>query len=146
VDVFLPVAQSDAATPAAARAPDAGPLKGLRLLLVDDDDQVRGATAGQLTDLGLIVVSAASGEEAVIVLDAGEVVELALLDFAMPGLNGIETALRIAERRPDTAITLMSGFAEAETLASLWAGRLISKPFSQADLIDALTAELNRKS
>ena len=145
VDIFLPVAQAGAAAPKSAPAPDATPLKGLALLLVDDDDQVRGATAAQLEEIGLKVHVAASGEEALAWLDAGGAPDMALLDFAMPGLNGVETASRIAERRPGAPITLMSGFAEAETLAALWTGRLLSKPFSPADLILALTAGLKAK-
>ncbi|MDQ0465900.1 signal transduction histidine kinase [Caulobacter ginsengisoli] len=146
VDVFLPVAEHGAAAPKTAPTPDAAPLKGLRLLLVDDDDQVRVAAAGQLEELGLTVHSAASGEAALAWLDEGGGIDLALLDFAMPGLNGVETARRIAERRPNAPITLMSGFAEAETLASLWTGRLVSKPFTVAELILALTAGLKVES
>jgi signal transduction histidine kinase len=142
VDIFLPVAEAGAAAPKSAPAPDAAPLKGLALLLVDDDDQVRAAAAAQLEEIGLKVHATASGEEALAWLDAGGALDMALLDFAMPGLNGVETARRIAERRPGAPITLMSGFAEAETLASLWTGRLLSKPFSPAELILALTAGL----
>ncbi len=146
VDVFLPVAEQSAAAPRAPLKPDAAPLQGLSLLLVDDDDQVRGATAGQLEEMGLTVQSAASGEEALAWLDGGGAVDLVLLDFAMPGLNGVETARRIHERRPEVPITLMSGFAEAETLASLWTGRLVSKPFTVAELVLALTAGLKVES
>jgi CheY-like chemotaxis protein len=142
VEVFLPVAEHGAAAPRPAPTPDAAPLKGLCILLVDDDDQVRGATAGQLEELGLSVHAAVSGEEALAWLDGGGKIDLALLDFAMPGLNGVETARRIAERRPDAPVTLMSGFAEADTLASLWTGRLLGKPFTLAELTLALTAGL----
>jgi signal transduction histidine kinase/CheY-like chemotaxis protein len=142
VDVFLPIAEHSAVAPKVAATPDAAPLKGLRILLVDDDDQVRGATAGQLEEMGLTVQAAASGEEALAWLDAGGEIDLALLDFAMPGLNGVETARRIAERRPAAPVALMSGFAEAETLASLWTGRLLAKPFTLGELTLALTAGL----
>ena len=62
-----------------------------RLLLVDDDDLVRETLTAQLEDLGLAVLVARDGAEALALLEAGEVVDAMVSDMSMPGINGVET-------------------------------------------------------
>lgn len=71
-------------------------LKGKRILVVDDVATNRMVAAGLLRTLGAEVLGAASGAEALKLLDESTV-DLVLLDMAMPGLNGFETFRRLRE-------------------------------------------------
>ena len=134
--VYLP--RADAVVPPASdrqREPDITGLKDLRLLLVDDDPAVRTVAAAMLRDLGCEVTEARDGEEAVSELRrAPDCAAAALIDFAMPGLNGGETAAALRVLRPDLPVVLMSGYADLEALAGAWSGPVLRKPFSRAEL------------
>jgi signal transduction histidine kinase/ActR/RegA family two-component response regulator len=141
VTIFLPKAESAVvAEEVSPTAPVA--LKGVRILLVDDDPDVRGVAAAMLADLGCRVTQAAGGQAALDVLGVGTEFDLALLDYAMPGLNGGETAQRIAARWPDLPVLLMSGFADAEALAAAWSGPMLHKPFGAGVLSAQVAAAL----
>ena len=141
VKVYMP----RAATLAAVRDPAStdhveAELTGLRVMLVDDDPDVRGVAIDMLSDLGCKVRYAATGEAALEELQADPAADLVLLDYAMPGLNGAETAAMIRERWPQMAVLLMSGFADADALSDAWSGPFLHKPFSGA----GLAAQLSR--
>lgn len=135
VKVFLPRAHNAVETPL-EQAAEPGPqdLSGLRILVVDDDPDVRNVTVALLTDLGCRVTEAASGLAAVRVAESGAVFDAALLDFAMPGMNGLEAAGAIMAAHPTLPVLIMSGFAESEALAGRWRGPLLHKPFTTANL------------
>jgi len=134
--VYLP--RADAAEQPASelqREPDVTVLKDLKLLLVDDDPAVRAVAADMLRDLGCQVTEAHDGEEAITALRrAPDHVAAALIDFAMPGINGGETAAALRVLRPELPVVLMSGYADLEALADAWSGPVLRKPFSRAEL------------
>jgi CheY-like chemotaxis protein len=134
--VYLPrahVAEQPASEP--EHEPDVAVLKDLALLLVDDDPAVRTVVAGMLHDLGCRVIEASGGEEAITALRcAPDPAAAALIDFAMPGLNGGETAAALRVLRPDLPVGLMSGYADLDALADAWSGPVLRKPFNRADL------------
>ena len=109
-------------------------LQGLRLLLVDDDADVRAVAAAMLRDLGCQVTEAADGDEAITRMRGTPVHEAALIDFAMPGLNGGQTATALRAVRPGLPVVLMSGYTDLDALADAWSGPVLRKPFSRADL------------
>lgn len=115
-------------------------LKGLRVLLVDDDPDVRTVSGQILEDLGCEVEAADSGEAALDLARGGVVFQAALIDFAMPGLNGGETARRLRTLSPGLPVVLMSGYANLNDLAETWAGPVLRKPFGA----QALGRELAR--
>ncbi|HZZ68793.1 MAG TPA: ATP-binding protein, partial [Phenylobacterium sp.] len=88
VKVYLPRAEAepDCAPETEKHAVRAG-AEDVRVLVVDDDSAVREVSAGMLGDLGYRVIEAGSGGAALDVLER-ERIELLLLDFAMPGMNG----------------------------------------------------------
>ena len=100
------------------------------VLLVDDDDMVRTIVEEQLCDMGLRVCALSGGAEALERLKATpDEFDMLLTDFAMPGMNGAETIDRAALIKPTLRFLLMTGFADAETLASLPADiEVIPKP------------------
>jgi signal transduction histidine kinase len=135
VKVYLPRAH---ATPAIPERPstdgaDAG-HKNLRVLVVDDDSAVREVTAGILLDLGYGVVEAGSGGAALEVLDRQGEIDLLLLDFAMPGMNGAEVAREVHARRPELPILFVTGYADTEALDVAGDDSILRKPFVEKDL------------
>lgn len=84
------------------------------ILLVEDQDLVRGIAHAALARRGYTVLEAASGEEALALAEqhAGSI-QLVLTDVVMPGMDGRELAGQIALRHPDVRILYMSGFASA---------------------------------
>ncbi len=143
VRVYLPRAAAlDAAPPTAPVAPDSTALKGLKVLLVDDDVGVRTVTAQMLKDLGCRVTTAESGEQALERIREDPDLQAALVDFAMPGLSGGETAAGLRWERADFPVVIMTGYADLEELAETWAGPVMHKPFTMADLARAMVGAI----
>jgi signal transduction histidine kinase/CheY-like chemotaxis protein len=129
VRVFLP--RSDAAVAVEPiLSGDILTLQGLRVLLVDDDPDVRKVTHQILEEMGCQVEAVDSGEAALELARKGAVFQAALVDFAMPGLNGGETARRLRDIEPGLPVVLMSGYADLNQLAGAWTGPVLHKPFS----------------
>ncbi len=132
--LYLP-STIEAAAPAPAPAARQDDGAG-RVLLVDDEPLVRAATADMLTDLGYNVIEAESAEAALLLLEAGTTVSALVTDHLMPGMSGTELARVAAERTPPLPALIISGFAEAEGVASALPS--LSKPFKRDDLAAAL--------
>jgi signal transduction histidine kinase len=144
VRIYLPVALAPAPiAPPTSAAPVALGLLGLTVLLVDDDAAVRDITAGLLSEAGMVALPAAAGQEALDLLQGGAKPDLALVDFAMPGLNGAETAARIVRTHPHLPILLMSGYMDTGAMGERWSGPVIAKPFTAQSLTNALAQALS---
>ena len=105
---------------------------------------MREVTAGILHDLGYGVVEAGSGGAALDVFDRNPAVDLVLLDFAMPGMNGAEVARELRARRPDVSILFASGYADIQTFGEeLSEDRLLKKPYRIADVAARIAAILS---
>ncbi len=89
-------------------------MSGEIILIVDDEESVRNSLAGVMKDEGYQVVTAASGREGIELLHENEP-SLALLDIAMPGMDGIETLGRLKEIRPDMPVIMITGHGTIET-------------------------------
>ena len=135
VRVYLPRAEALSLGEAAASAvADAQALKGLKVLLVDDDDHVRAVTVQMLRELGCKVIEAGGGATALEKMRQDLDIQAALVDFAMPGLNGGETAAGLRQERADLPVVLMTGYADLSELAQTWSGPVMHKPFTLVDL------------
>jgi CheY-like chemotaxis protein len=137
VDLYLPVA--DEVAPDKQRPhPDGMPAIGSRLcvLLIDDEELVRTATAEMIRDLGHSVVEASGAAEALARLDRGLKADVVVSDYKMPGIDGGEVARRIARTHPEIPVLLITGYAgPAEDMMDL---PRLAKPFGQADIAAAL--------
>jgi len=82
-----------------------------RLLLVDDEEIVRETLALELETEGYSVLPAASGAEALALLDASEAVDLVISDLSMPGMDGVSVIREAQRRRARLPAILLTGFA-----------------------------------
>ena len=108
----------------------------LCVLIVDDEELVRAMLAEMLCSRGCHVLTASEGRLAVDIVGR-QPVDLVLLDVRMPGLGGIETLKRIKSRKPDVAVTVLTGFGSVETAVDAMksgADDFLRKPFSQSAL------------
>ncbi|MBS7539511.1 response regulator [Ancylobacter lacus] len=136
VRVYLPRAAGrllPAAPDAAAASPEA-PAHHRTILLVDDDRAVRDVTSALLVELGYGVVAAGSGEEALALLRRDEPVDLLMVDYAMPGMNGAEVARAAAELRPGLPTLFITGYADLKALREIGEDRVVRKPFQDDEL------------
>ena len=114
-----------------------------RVLLVDDDELIRASMDTLLQVLGHTATVAACGEEAIRLLEAGDPVELVILDMNMPGLGGAGTLPRLRALRPELPVLLATGRADQIALDLVAAHphtALLAKPYS----LDQLQAMLAR--
>jgi two-component system, NtrC family, nitrogen regulation response regulator NtrX len=114
------------------------------ILVVDDEASILQSVEGILADEGFEVVSAADGKEA---LDKVEetLPDLVLLDIWMPGMDGIETLVKIKESYPYLQVVMMSGHGTIETAVKatkLGAYDFIEKPLSMDKLLHTVRKTL----
>ncbi|MCP3887647.1 MAG: response regulator [Desulfobulbaceae bacterium] len=79
-----------------------------KVLLVDDEIEFIEILSQRLETRGLKVIAATSGEKALVMTD-DQNFDVAVIDFAMPGINGIETLKKIKEKRPDIEVIMLTG-------------------------------------
>ncbi|MCX4194370.1 response regulator [Methylobacterium organophilum] len=131
VELALPFA--DQAPEQAAEASGALPVAGrrARVLIVDDDPQVRHVTASFLTAFGHSTTEAGDGEAALRLLQDGRY-DIVVADLAMPGMSGIDLAAEIRDRNPGLPVLILTGHAEAMQIPDDLP--VLTKPFRSADL------------
>lgn len=85
-----------------------------RILIVDDDLDILANLSDILSELGYDIITAASGQQALEKLDEsdeGQRLDLCLLDFKIPGMDGVELLEKIHERRPDVPAIMVTAYA-----------------------------------
>jgi two-component system cell cycle sensor histidine kinase/response regulator CckA len=113
------------------------------VLLVEDEDEVRGYAATVLRGHGYAVEEAASGAEALAGVEAGLEFDVVVTDVVMPGMSGVELARRIEELRPGMPVLFVSGFAEDPILQGS-GGRMpfLPKPYRPDALLHSVRQAL----
>jgi CheY-like chemotaxis protein len=118
-----------------------------RILVVEDNTEVRETVVRQLRDLGYDTLEAPSGKEAIDILISDERVDLMFSDVVMPGgMDGMQLAEAANALRPDLKILLTSGFARAsiqDGATSAYLKNLLSKPYRKTELAERLRATLD---
>lgn len=109
---------------------------GLRILLAEDEDAMRGYLARALENAGYVVVAVDRGTEALPLLESQHF-DLLLSDIVMPEMDGIELAQRCNEVSPRTRVMFITGFAAVTLKASREQpqAKVLSKPFHLRDLV-----------
>ena len=149
----LPFGLPPEATP---QVPAAAPgLQGSRALIVDDNASAREVLAAMSSALGLRADTAIDGEEALRKVDQADAsddpYDLVLLDWKMPGLDGVECArllaLRESGRHPTPTVLMLTAFSREEVRRRLLeqgvsVGALLVKPVTPSTLLDACSTVL----
>ncbi|MGQ0697866.1 MAG: response regulator [Panacagrimonas sp.] len=133
------------APPTTRRAPTPKSLRGLRVLVVDDNPTAISILRAYLESFGFVVASASDGPKAIAAITAASVegFRLVLMDWQMPGMNGIEAARRIRQiAQPEpTVIIMVTAFGreevERQALVAGLDGFLI-KPVNPSVLLDTI--------
>jgi CheY-like chemotaxis protein len=140
----------DVAPPVSAAVEEPASLpRGLKVLLVEDEPEVRSVVRGFLRSLGCAVTEFANGEQAIAGLAATGAHDLLLSDVALgAGMRGSELARRVRSLAPDTALLLMSGYS-MEMLGDDGqhdvAAELLRKPFDREQLAAAIARATARR-
>ncbi|MBS0505135.1 MAG: PAS domain S-box protein [Proteobacteria bacterium] len=111
--------------------------EGLKILLVEDHDDVGEFARHLLEDLHCQVASATSGEQALSMLE-GASFDAVITDVIMPGMSGVELARRIRERMPGLPVLLASGYSADILSAEPGEFHLLAKPYGREELAQAL--------
>ena len=121
-------------------------LEGMRVLVMDDDEMVRGVIREMLEELGCEVEEAPEGRSAleryIAARAAGRRFDVCVLDVTVPGgMGGEELARLILERDPDARLVVASGYAHSPVLAAYAAHgfrAVLRKPFRESEIAAAL--------
>jgi two-component system KDP operon response regulator KdpE len=119
-----------------------------KVLLVDDDPQVRRALRTTLTSAGYVVVEARTGEEALDEVQAGGTVDMILMDLKMPGIGGLEACRRVRQIF-DVPILVISVLRTQEDKVQAFeagADDYLVKPFGIQELLSRIHALRRRTS
>jgi CheY-like chemotaxis protein len=147
--VYFPRAHEIAPRAAPAALPQAQPARGSEtLLLVEDNDELRGATMGVLEALGYRVFAAQDGAEALEILRrSARHVDLVITDVVMPGMSGQQVFDQVRTLWPDVRVLFISGYTDNVVLRhGILAGRFdfLDKPFSTDRLSRKVREVLDR--
>lgn len=118
-----------------------------RILIIDDETQVRGMLVSVLSDAGYIVLEAADGREGMKVYKESPT-DLVITDLVMPEKDGIETVMEMRAHFPNAKIIAISGgdkgggHATLRIAGLLGAKRTLAKPFSIGDLLHTVSEVL----
>ena len=115
-----------------------------RILIADDDDDLRQALEQFLELEGFAIVGASDGRAALnLIHETGD--DLILLDFAMPGAHGLDVLASLHSLRPEVPIIMMSGETGRTTVASALdhgAYDFILKPFNDESMLTTVKRAL----
>jgi PAS domain S-box-containing protein len=142
----------DAPAPPRLRAPADGTESELSgcVLLVDDEETIRTLGRQMLERIGFEVLTAADGQDALSVYAAvGDRVDLVLLDFTMPRMDGEETLAELRRFDPAVRVVLSSGYSEHELtprFSEQGLAGFIQKPYTLARLREQLGKALSAKA
>ncbi|MFB9151702.1 hybrid sensor histidine kinase/response regulator [Roseovarius ramblicola] len=138
VKLYLPGNEGEAADRDVPKPPESVMAQGERVLVVEDDDDLRRHVVAQMERMGYTVIAAADARAALDTLEARDDIALLFTDVVMPGeMNGAELARHVQTHWPDVKILFTSGYTEN---AIIHDGRLdkgvnlISKPYRFIDL------------
>ncbi|ACS60249.1 histidine kinase (plasmid) [Rhizobium leguminosarum bv. trifolii WSM1325] len=141
--IYLPKAAGQVAPSSSATVANPLPRK---VLVVDDTPSSLEASKMLLEMEGITVATAPSGQEALTVLASEPNVELVLSDIMMPNMSGLELAMEVQSRYPNTSIILMTGYSDALEQGARTQFPVLSKPFSRAGMLGAFAAAASQRN
>ena len=119
-----------------------------RILIVDDEENIRRVSRITLEVAGYEIVEAQDGEHALKAFGDGKAWDVVLLDQRMPGIDGLETLRQIKQRQPEARVIMSTAYASIELAVDamkLGATDFVRKPMTPAILRNAVTAALAKQ-
>lgn len=117
-----------------------------RILVVDDDHDVREIMTSFLSEIGYVVHEAEHGEAA-LAMQKTVNPQLMIIDFAMPGTNGAEVVKAARAAQPNLQILFVSGYADSAALeAAMGSAPFLRKPFRPAELAEAVRDAIENRA
>jgi CheY-like chemotaxis protein len=140
VHVFFPRTSLEAAAHDGLSTNQAEKRGSGRLVLIDDDEDLRSVVSSALHALGYEVTAAPDGPTGLKALGS-ERPDALIVDFAMPGMNGAEVAKMAREIWPELPVVLASGYADTDAIERAIGkdAKLLRKPFRMDELLDAVS-------
>ncbi|RJR42414.1 MAG: response regulator [Desulfobacteraceae bacterium] len=121
-------------------------MTGEKILLVDDEEDIRDILSISLSDLGYQVITAENGEQALNIFRKAKP-SILLTDIRMPGMDGIELLKKVKQEDPDTEVIMITGHGDMDlAIKSLKyeATDFVTKPINDEILQIALKRALER--
>lgn len=118
-----------------------------KVLILEDEDSIRGFTVINLKRNGFEVLEATNGNEALDILQSTPDIDIALLDVMVPGIDGFEVCRRIRETNQRLGIIFLTAKVQEQDKVyalSVGADDHVSKPFSPTELIARIQSLLRR--
>lgn len=144
VSLLLPAADERHDEPAPPAPPPRHDVRGLAVLMVEDNESLADVTAALLRSHGALVERATAAEEALARIEAGLRCDVVLSDVVMPGrFDGLELARRLRDRTPPLPVVLITGFSNAAGAAG-GEFTVLRKPCPEHELLQALQAAARR--
>jgi signal transduction histidine kinase len=142
VSIYLPAIGAAATDLPAAEAPAAarpGAEFGARIILVEDDTDVREYLVRFLEKVGFKVIAASNGLQALAMLEQSGQVDVLCTDIVMPGgLSGYDVARRAREFQPDLKVIFMSGYSDRTRMPANGNSPFLAKPFLGNELVETV--------
>jgi len=120
----------------------------MRILIVDDEEVLRDVLDAVLRREGFEVVMAASGEEALSILDSDENIDLMILDIMLPGISGIDTLRSVRISSPNLPVIVITAFSSIDGAIEAMkhgAFHYIPKPFKNEEVVLTVTKALEQR-
>jgi two-component system, NtrC family, sensor kinase len=111
IKIYLPRFIGNAVVQEESKSEPSRGRSGECILVVEDDTEVRAYVAETLGGLGYDVLEAASGEDALRLMNEYKGIGLLLTDVVMPGMNGRKLAEEARQRRPELKVLFMTGYS-----------------------------------
>jgi DNA-binding NtrC family response regulator len=120
----------------------------MRILIVDDEEVLRDVLETVLRREEFDVVLAASGEEALNVLDGQDEIDLVILDIMLPGISGIDTLRSIRVSSPDLPVIIITAYSSIDGAIEAMkygAFHYIPKPFKNDEVVLTVNKALEQR-
>jgi DNA-binding response OmpR family regulator len=143
VSILLPMASAGATIEPQMETRQFAARNAEKILVIDDDKDVREVVTSFLSEVGYQVRAAETGAEGLKILpDFGP--NLLIVDFAMPSLNGAEVAVAARKHDPKLRILFVSGYADSAVVeGAIGPSPILRKPFRPSELAAAVRASLD---
>jgi CheY-like chemotaxis protein len=123
--------------------------KGEHILVVDDEHEIVEAARTTLERIGYRITAETSAKDALVTFESKKTqFNMAIVDFALPEMNGLELSSRLLSMKPDLPIVLVTGFSGALDRGEMEktnVKKLINKPISAKELGEIIRQVLDEK-